>query len=86
VRSIAVVLGYNTEAEQMSLAQGKIQILRFVKFDQDSEDYLHDDFLLVTPALRQVWEDRTAVVWERGSLRVVSKAGLVQLKSLRNSG
>lgn len=83
---IARELGYRTEAEPMSLARGEVQILRFVKFDPDGEDYLNLDFLLVTPALQDVWQERTSVTWERGSLSVVTRSGLIRLKSLRNSG
>lgn len=85
-RKIAVDLGYKTEAGPMSLAQGKVQIRRFVKFDPDGEDFLSLDFLLVTPELLPVWEGRTRIAWESGSLGVISKAGLIEMKSLRNSG
>lgn len=85
-RDIAVGLGYTTEAGPMSLAQGDVRILRFVKFDRSSEDYLSLDFLLVTPALQDVWRERTLVAWEKGSLSVVTKAGLIRLKALRGSG
>lgn len=85
-KKIAANLGYRSEAEPMSLAQGKVQIRRFVKFDPDSEDFLSLDFLLVTPELLPVWEGRTSIAWKLGSIWVISKAGLIQMKSLRNSG
>ena len=85
-RRIAADLGYRIEAQPMSLAHGEVQILRFVKFDPDGEDYLALDFLLVTPALQEVWQERTSVTWERGSLSVVTRSGLIRLKSLRDSG
>ena len=78
-RKIAADLGYKSEAEPMSLAQGKVQIRRFVKFDPDSEDFLSLDFLLVTPELLPVWEGRTSIAWEIGSIWVISKAGLIQI-------
>lgn len=83
---VARMLGYAADTELISLAQGKIQILRFVKFDPEGEDYFNLDFLLVTPALEFIWNDRKTVEWETQSLSIVSKEGLISLKSLRNSG
>ena len=44
------------------------------------------DLLLVTPAILPAWESRQEVAWEHGTLRVVSRDGLIALKSLRGSG
>jgi len=42
--------------------------------------------LLVTPEIRQVWESRQRVSWEKGELPVISPKDSIQLKSLRQSG
>jgi hypothetical protein len=44
------------------------------------------DLLLVTPVLQAVWEGREAMEWEFGKISVVSRDGLISLKSLRGSG
>jgi hypothetical protein len=40
----------------------------------------------ITPEIEDVWTSRTRLEWERGSIAVVSRAGLVKLKSYRASG
>ena len=44
------------------------------------------DLLLVTPTLQPVWEGREAMEWDFGKISVVSRDGLISLKSLRGSG
>ena len=43
------------------------------------------DLLLATAPLADVWHTRREVEWEHGSLWVVSRNGLIALKSLRRS-
>ena len=56
------------------------------KIDPGSGDVLTLDLLLVTPAIEAIWKDRLRVPWLDDSVCVVSRAGLIQLKSLRGSG
>ena len=86
VKALANELGYTLEAQPMQFASGTIDIRRLVKLDPDSDDILILDLLLVTPPLREVWESRIEVEWENGKLRVVSREGLIALKSFRMSG
>jgi hypothetical protein len=79
-------LGYTIPADPMSFAGGAVEIRRMTKIDPASRDLLSLDVLLVTPAIQQVWEERTRVRWERGELWVVSRQGLANLKRLRGSG
>lgn len=78
-------LGYTVEANPMTFAKGAIEIRRFSKLDPDAGDMLMLDFLLVTPQIAQIWNSRARIEWEDGSLWVVSREGLISLKSLRNS-
>lgn len=48
-------------------------------------DVLMLDIMLVTPKLRDVWNTRESLESEFGPICVVSKKGLVKLKSFRNS-
>ena len=86
VKALAYELGYTLEAQPMKFAGGAIDIHRISKLDPDSGDILMLDLLLVTPPIREVWESRIEVEWETEKLQVVSREGLITLKSLRKSG
>ena len=86
VMAIASRLGYTIRGMDMSFAQGAVEIRRISKIDAEAGDLLSLDFLLVTPEIRSAWEDRIEVSWEGGNLKVVSREGLIHLKSLRRSG
>ena len=86
VVTIAKELGYNIRGKDLSFANGAVEIRRLSKIDPEAGDLLSLDLLLVTPALRAIWETRTYSEWEGGRLSVVSRAGLIALKQLRKSG
>ncbi len=83
---VARGLGFTVDAAPMSFAGGSIQIRRLSKLDPESGDILSLDLLLVTPRLQGAWESRDEIEWENERLWVVSRAGLIELKSLRKSG
>jgi hypothetical protein len=83
---LARELGYKKETLPMRFTDRGIEIRRVSKLDQDSGDILMLDLLLVTPAIVPVWKSRKEVAWEHGTLWVVSRDGLIALKSLRGSG
>ena len=70
----------------MRFAGGAVDIRRLTRIDPASHDPLMLDLLIVTPTLKDVWASRQAVTWEGGTLWVVSREGLKQLKRLRGSG
>jgi hypothetical protein len=78
-------LGFRIRATPMHFDGGKMEIRRVTKIDP-AGDTLMLDLLLVTPALQKVWSDRTMIESEFGSIRVVSRRGLIELKSGRMSG
>ncbi|MFH1024158.1 MAG: hypothetical protein V1809_12330 [Planctomycetota bacterium] len=84
--AVAAARGYTVEAAPMRFAEGTIEIRRFTKTDPDSSDHLMLDLVVVTPALATIWEGRRPMDWEHGRLSVVSKEGLIRMKSLRKSG
>jgi hypothetical protein len=86
VMPLARELGYKKETLPMRFTDRGIEIRRVSKLDQDSGDILMLDLLLVTPAILPVWKSRKEVAWEHGTLWVVSRDGLMALKSLRGSG
>ena len=86
VQGLAIELGYTQIAEPMIFARGAVEIHRISKIDPDTRDLLSLDLLLVTPEIETVWSSRQEVGWEKGKLWVVSRNGLIALKSLRASG
>ena len=84
VIALAEALGYTFAAKPMTFANGAIQIRRISKIA--AGDVLMLDLLLVTPEIRSVWDARITVHWEYQTLKVVSRNGLIMLKSLRRSG
>lgn len=85
-RDVARSLGYRIEAGPMIVRKDVVEIHRLSKPDPETGDLLSLDLLLVTPALESTWRDRERVAWEHGTLPVVSRSGLVQMKRLRGSG
>jgi len=86
VTTVARSLGYTLEAKPMTFKEGDVEIRRISKPDPELGDVLVLDLLLVTPATEEVWRTRVEVAWEHGTVWVVSRRGLVTLKSLRGSG
>jgi hypothetical protein len=85
VLAIANELGYGIRGLEMTFAGGAVEIRRRSKIDRESGHLLSLDFLLVTPEVREVWDSRVLVDREGGKLSVVSRQGLIALKSLRGS-
>ena len=86
VENVAATLGYTFKANPRNFANGAMKIRRVSKIDTESGDVLVLDLLLVTPAVDDVWQERTRVEWEHGSMAVVSRRGLAKLKRFRSSG
>jgi hypothetical protein len=78
-------LGYTLRAEPTSFSDGAVQIRRISKIEPDTGEPIPIDFMLVTPAIAEVWNDRRKMTWEAGDLWVVSRAGMITLKELRGS-
>lgn len=82
VWAIAKTMGYDVEGLPLHFADGAVEIRRISKVDQESKRLFTLDFLLVTEPLQQVWKDRELVDWEDGKTWVVSKGGLITLKTI----
>jgi len=85
VKTVVNALGYTIEANPMTFAEGAVEIRRLSKLDTDAGDVLMLDLLLVTPQLEAAWKSRVTFEWESRSLRIVSREGLIALKSLRGN-
>ncbi len=86
VKEIVGKLGFSIDSGLTKFKSGTIKIYRLCKIIPESKDELILDLLLVTPEIHDVWESRKEVLWEGGSLTVVSPEGLIRLKSIRRSG
>lgn len=80
VWKIAESLGYDVEG--LPLHFGVIEIRRISKIDKESRRLFTLDFLLVTDALKEIWESRELIKWEDGKTWVVSREGLIKLKTI----
>jgi hypothetical protein len=85
ILSIASRMGYTVRSKPMVFEGGSMEIHRVVKVLGEDEDPLMLDLLLVTPALEGVWQSREWKEWDEGAFWVVSREGLIRLKSGRGS-
>jgi len=83
---VATELGYNIEGQPLEFREGGIQIRRISKVDPETAALITIDFLLVTEATQQIWQNRQEVDWEHGKISIVSREGLIQLKRLSGRG
>lgn len=81
-RGLAWTLGYTIETFPMTFSGGAVEIRRVSKIDGETGIVLSLNMLLVTPEIVEIWQSRTRVAWESGSFWVVSRRGLMALKSL----
>ncbi|CAN5594848.1 hypothetical protein BH24ACI2_BH24ACI2_15280 [soil metagenome] len=82
VWKIAEDLGYWVEGLPLSFDQGIIEIRRISKIDEETKTLFTIDFLLVTEALKQVWETRENIDFEDDKVWTVSREGLIFMKQL----
>ena len=78
-------LGFRIRAKPMHFDQGRMEIRRVTKIDSTG-DALMLDLLLVTASYENVWRDREQIESDFGFISVVSRDGLIELKSGRMSG
>jgi hypothetical protein len=82
---IVAPLGFTFRANPMKFSGGDVRIDRVSKIDSRDGETLMLDLLLVTPAVENVWDHRESMAWGGGTLNVVSRQGLIQLKTYRSS-
>lgn len=82
VFEIAGANGYESEGAPMSFLDGQIEVRSISKIDQKTGFVLALELFLVTPAITDVWQSRLTKPLEKGSVTVVSRAGLIKLKTL----
>lgn len=85
-KAVAARLGFTIDVGLMKFSEGAIQIYRLTKISPNEQAPLMLDMLLLTPALKDIWESKKIITWDKGKLPVVSPKGLIKLKSMRLSG
>ncbi len=85
IREAVREAAYTLEAEPMQFAGGAVQLRRLCKLEDAGDEVLVLDLMLVTELLEEVWGTRQQVDWDFGKLWVVDRAGLIRLKTLRDS-
>ena len=78
--SIAKSAGYDIEGLPLDFDDGEFQLRRLSKVEPESESLITIDFILVTDAIRDVWNEREHVSWGSGEAWVVSRKGLIKMK------
>jgi hypothetical protein len=78
---IAATKGFDIKGLDISFKERAVEIRRVSKIDDDGE-VLSLDLLLVTPYVEDVWESREQVILSENLLFVVSRAGLIKMKTL----
>jgi len=86
INSVTHELGFTLKAAPMEFHGGKIKIHRVSKIEPTTGETLVLDMLIVTPEIKEAWNNRIKVEWEHGNISVVSPEGLILLKSFRRSG
>lgn len=71
--------GYDIHGLDISFKERTVEIRRVSKIDDDGE-VLSLDFLLVTPFVEDVWEDRMKLEWQGKDIILVSREGLIKMK------
>jgi len=78
---IAKRFGFDIHGLDMSFKERAVEIRRVSKIDDDGE-VLSLDFLLVTPAVDDVWRSRLTINFQGNPMSIVSREGLIRMKEL----
>lgn len=78
---IAKRYGFDIHGLDMSFKDPAVEIRRVSKIDDDGE-VLSLDFLLVTPAVDDVWDSRLTIDFQGNPMSIVSREGLIRMKEL----
>lgn len=73
--------GYKKSEFSKSFEKSSVEIRCVSKIDEDGE-ILPLKFLLVNPKVEDVWETRGKLIWQDKNLTVVSREGLIKMKTL----
>lgn len=78
---IARGLGFDIEGLPLDFDSGAFQLRRISKINKETKSLITVDFILVTEKIEDVWDDREHLDWDSGSAWVVSRRGLIKMKT-----
>ncbi len=78
---VAKGLGFDIEGLPLEFDGGSFKLRRLSKINKETKSLMTVDFILVTDKIRDVWNDREHVSWGSGSAWVVSRKGLIKMKT-----
>jgi hypothetical protein len=78
---IAAKQGFDIHGLDISFKDRAVEIRRVSKIDEDGE-VMPLDFLLVTPFVEDVWNNKEHLIWQGRVLSIVSRQGLIKMKQL----
>lgn len=73
--------GFDIEGLPLDFDGGSFQLRRLSKVDNETKSLITVDFILVTDKIEDVWHDREHLDWDTGSAWVVSRRGLIKMKT-----
>ena len=79
--TVARKLAYDIEGLPLEFDGGSFQLRRLSKINKETRSLITVDFILVTDMIRDVWDDREHLDWGAGSAWVVSRRGLIKMKT-----
>jgi hypothetical protein len=79
--AVARSLGYDIEGLPLDFDTGQFKLRRLSKINAETKSILTVDFILVTEKISDVWDGREHVEWGSGSAWVVSRSGLIKMKT-----
>ena len=82
VFDVARLNDYWLEGLPMTFNNGQTEIRRISKIDEETGFVLMLDLLLVTPEIQDVWQNKLLKPLENGSVSVVSREGLIKMKTM----
>ncbi len=82
VFDVARLNDYWLEGLPMTFNNGQTEIRRISKIDEETGFGLMLDLLLVTPEIQDVWQNKLLKPLENGSVSVVSREGLIKMKTM----
>lgn len=82
VFDVARLNDYWLEGLPMTFNNGQTEIRRISKIDDETGFVLMLDLLLVTPELKDVWQQKMTKTLENSSVTVVSREGLIKMKTM----
>ena len=85
LRAVAGKMGYTIEVDPMTFSDGAVEMRKFIRRDRETRGGHALKALLVTPDITRVWTKRECHDWENRRLCLVSRWGLIELKSLRRT-